>query len=421
MDEFVIRVSQLKKKYQLYTKPFDRLKEVLHPLRKSYHKDFYALKDLSFEIKKGQSVGIIGKNGSGKSTLLKILTGIVAPTSGKVEVVGRVAALLELGAGFNPDLTGLENIYLSGALNGYSQQEMTKLLPDVLDFADIGNFIHQPVRIYSSGMFARLAFAIAVSVDPDILIVDEALSVGDIRFQQKCIRRMKAIRDSGRTVIFVSHDVALLSTFCDFAIWIHEGIVKESGRAKEIVNLYTSFMAYALEPKLIANKTSSISLTEQSFQQWWPMLGERLGSGMVEIRDYRFIVSGKSVQFIKGGEDVEMQVQYEVLNDIEMPILGVMFRNRLGVLIFGINNRMYNHDFGSLCKGHYIGSMNFKMPLLGNGDYTISFSIADGTQATHEQLQWIHDGIAFQVMNPEDKYNIGALVVIDKVHFSNSK
>lgn len=420
MDDIAVRVSQLRKKYQLYAKPIDRLKEVLHPFRKSYHKDFYALNDLSFEIKKGQSVGIIGKNGSGKSTLLKILTGIITPTSGNIQVIGRVAALLELGAGFNPDLTGLENVYLSGALIGYSKQEMAKLLPDVLDFADIGDFIYQPVKIYSSGMFARLAFAIAVTVDPDILIVDEALSVGDVRFQQKCIRRMRAIRDGGRTVIFVSHDVALLGTFCDFAIWIHEGLVKEKGAAKEIVNLYTSFMAYDLEPKLIANTNCSNVLTDQSSQQWWPMLGERLGFGFVEIGNYRFIVDGKSVQFVTGGEEVEMQVQYEVLDHIEMPILGVMFRNRFGVLIFGINNRMYNHDFGSLDKGQYIGSIYFKMPVLGNGDYTVSFSIADGTQATHEQLQWIHDGIAFRVMRPGDKYGIGALVVIDRVHFSNS-
>ena len=204
MPNTAIKVSNLTKIYKLYDKPMDRLKESLHPLKKNYHKDFYALNDVSFEVKKGETVGIIGKNGAGKSTLLKIITGVLTPTSGDVQVNGRIASLLELGAGFNPEYTGIENIYLQGTLMGFGHEEMAAKVDEILAFADIGDFIHQSVKMYSSGMFARLAFAVAINVDPDILIVDEALSVGDAAFQNKCIRKMEEIGDKGITILFVS-------------------------------------------------------------------------------------------------------------------------------------------------------------------------------------------------------------------------
>ena len=236
MHNTAIKVSHLTKVYKLYDKPIDRLKESLHPFKKSYHKDFYALNDVSFEIKKGETVGIIGKNGAGKSTLLKIITGVLTPSSGHVHVNGRIASLLELGAGFNPEYTGLENIYLQGTLMGYSHSEMEAKVDEILIFADIGDFVYQPVKMYSSGMFARLAFAIAINVNPDILIVDEALSVGDAAFQLKCFAKMQKLRTDGTTILFVSHDTYSVRTLCTNALWINKGCLMDSGNPVEVIN-----------------------------------------------------------------------------------------------------------------------------------------------------------------------------------------
>lgn len=239
MNNTAIKVSHLTKIYKLYDKPIDRLKESLHPLKKQYHKDFYALNDVSFEIKRGETVGIIGKNGAGKSTLLKIITGVLTPTGGSVHVHGRIASLLELGAGFNPEYTGLENIYFQGSLMGYTREEMESRVDEILAFADIGDFIHQPVRMYSSGMFARLAFAVAINVDPDILIVDEALSVGDAKFQSKSIKKMESIRNKGTTILFVSHAIEQVKRFCSHAMWIDNGRLIQIGDQSTVADLYT--------------------------------------------------------------------------------------------------------------------------------------------------------------------------------------
>ncbi|MGE5327918.1 MAG: ABC transporter ATP-binding protein [Deltaproteobacteria bacterium] len=237
-EEIAIKVENLIKLYRLYDRPVDRLKESFHPFRKRYHKEFYALNGISFEVKKGETVGIIGKNGSGKSTLLKIITGILTPTSGEVTVNGKVSALLELGAGFNPEYTGIENIYLNGTLMGYSKEEMDAKMQDIIDFADIGDFIYQRVKMYSSGMFARLAFAVAISVNPDILIVDEALSVGDIGFQAKCFAKFRSLQQEGKTIIFVTHDIEAVIKYCQSAILFKEGNIIMQGLPKEVVDLY---------------------------------------------------------------------------------------------------------------------------------------------------------------------------------------
>ncbi|WP_298691092.1 ABC transporter ATP-binding protein, partial [uncultured Sulfuricurvum sp.] len=223
MGNTAISVHDLNKTYKLYDHPIDRLKEALHPLRRSYHHDFKALSDISFDIAKGDSIGIIGKNGAGKSTLLKIITGVLTPTSGSVKVHGRIASLLELGAGFNPEYTGIENIYLQGMLIGYTRTEVDEKIADIIAFADIGEFIYQSVKIYSSGMFARLAFAVAIHVDPDILIVDEALSVGDFAFQYKCFQAFRRFQETGKTILFVSHSTQQIIQYCNKALLMHEG------------------------------------------------------------------------------------------------------------------------------------------------------------------------------------------------------
>jgi len=238
MNDIAIRVENLSKAYKLYQKPVDRLKEALHPLKKKYHKDFYALKDLSFEIKKGETVGIVGKNGSGKSTLLKLITGVTTPSGGKITVNGRISAILELGAGFNPQMTGLENIYLNTSINGMSRQETDSKVAEIIAFAELGEFIHQPVKTYSSGMKARLAFAVSISVEPDILIVDEALSVGDAAFQRKCFAKMEDIRTKGATILFVSHSEASIVSLCNRAIWLVNGSKVLDGEPKLVTSLY---------------------------------------------------------------------------------------------------------------------------------------------------------------------------------------
>lgn len=237
-DDIAIKVDNLSKVYKLYTSPIDRLKESLNPLRKKYHQDFFALNDVSFEIKKGESVGIIGKNGSGKSTLLKIISGVLTPTNGNVQVNGKIAALLELGSGFNPELSGIENVYFNGMLMGYTRDEMDARLDDILSFADIGDFVYQPVKSYSSGMLVRLAFSVAISVEPEILIVDEALSVGDVYFQAKCINAIDRFRSNGCNVFFVSHNIETIKSLCQCAIHLENGKMVGIGDAGEITDVY---------------------------------------------------------------------------------------------------------------------------------------------------------------------------------------
>src|SRR5271169_4397552 len=240
MSNITIRVEELTKIYKLYAKPVDRLKETISPFRRRYHREFFALKDISFNVHMGQTLGIIGKNGSGKSTLLKILTGVLTPSSGRVISTGRISALLELGTGFNPEATGIENIYFSGTIMGYTNDEIGRKVPDILNFADLGEFIYQPVKIYSSGMFVRLAFAVAINVDPDILIIDEALSVGDIRFQQKCFRKIREFQKNNKTIILVTHDVGAVKSFCNSALWLVEGALYLMGEPDDVCKKYIS-------------------------------------------------------------------------------------------------------------------------------------------------------------------------------------
>ncbi len=248
-EDIAIKVENLTKIYKLYNSPMDRLKESLHPFRRKYHKDFYALNNVSFEIRKGETVGIIGKNGSGKSTLLKILTGVLTPSNGKVMVNGKVSALLELGAGFNPELTGIENIYFSGTLMGYPREDMDARLADILSFADIGEFIHQPVKMYSSGMFVRLAFAVSINVNPELLIVDEALSVGDEAFQRKCFAKIIKFQQEGKTILFVSHSAAVITELCNRCILFDQGEQLLSLEPKPVISAYQR-LVYAPPEKM---------------------------------------------------------------------------------------------------------------------------------------------------------------------------
>jgi ABC-type polysaccharide/polyol phosphate transport system ATPase subunit len=293
------------------------VKEALHPLRKQYHRGFEALKNISFEINKGQTLGVIGKNGSGKSTLLKILTKVLTPSSGSVEVNGKVAALLELGAGFNPELTGIENIYFSGTLMGYTEKQIKERIPHILEFADIGEFSSQPVKLYSSGMFARLAFAVAINVSPDILIVDEALSVGDAAFSLKCLNKMNEIARAGSTIIFVSHDIQSVKTFCDQVLWMHEGRIQDFGESNKTCSAYLEYM-YSNTLRTHEDEEGGLGCRTK-LSRW--------GTGEVMVTDFH-LHSGKVKDYIFNYND-EVEVKIEALSHVA---------NREGRIGFSIKN-----------------------------------------------------------------------------------
>lgn len=335
MSNIAIKVQNLSKVYKLYDKPIDRLKESLHPLKKKYHKEFYALNDVSFEIKKGETVGIIGKNGAGKSTLLKIITGVLTPSSGHVHVNGRIASLLELGAGFNPEYTGVENIYLQGTLMGYTKEEMESKIQAILDFADIGDFVYQPVKSYSSGMFARLAFAVAINVDPDILIVDEVLSVGDARFQSKSIKKMESIRNNGTTILFVSHDTNQIKRFCTKCIWLHKNELRELG-----------------EPSYIADKyIDSLYIKESEKNSIDKKNNELLISRIKNIS----LNNSK----IKTFDSLILKIEYEVYNKVDDLLIGVAIHDSEHNYIFGPNTHLDNFN---ILNGKGIHQIIYKLP-----------------------------------------------------------
>lgn len=325
--ETIIDIKHLNKVYNLYDKPIDRLKEVLSPTHKSYHREHYALNDISLEIKKGESVGIVGKNGSGKSTLLKIITGVLNPTSGEINVKGKISALLELGAGFNPEYTGIENIYLNGTMMGYSKAEMDEKVDDIIAFADIGDFINQPVKTYSSGMFARLAFAVSINVEPEILIVDETLSVGDTRFQIKCMDKMKEMMEGGTTVLFVSHDINAIRRFCTRCIWINEGKMKEAGSVNMVSDHYIDFLK-------MLDAENQVGVENDKMDGFIPQKGI-----VAEIIDFNILnVKNEKVDEVYYDETVKIQIVYDVYDEkIKYPVMGVAIRGCDDKYINGLN------------------------------------------------------------------------------------
>ena len=421
MKDCVLEIKDVSKVYKLYDKRTDRLKETFHPLRKGYHKKFYALNGVSFDVKKGEKVGIIGSNGAGKSTLLKIITGVLTQTEGEVNVDGKIAALLELGAGFNMEYTGIENIYLSGTLMGYSKEEMEEKAQKIIEFADIGDFIYQPVKSYSSGMFVRLAFATQIFSEPDILIVDEALSVGDIRFQQKCFRAMESImRD--KTVILVTHDTAAVTRFCQRIIWINKGQKVYDGEVVEGLKKYKEFIInQAIEEKnAVGNNDFS---TGKQLQTDIDCRGDEaipeVLSGIVpkgngDANIYRcglYNAADELVDVVEPKQDVHVKVCVEYKRKIETPILGLAVRDRLGNEVIGINTETLGMSL--LCaegKMQYI--MSFKIPELNKGEYTMSIAIANGYQADHVQMCWIDDVIVFRIL--DRAHDIPGFIYIDE-------
>lgn len=375
--EQVIRVDHVSKVYKIYDSPKDRFKEAMGIGRgKQYHKDYYALNDLSFQVGKGEIVGVVGRNGSGKSTILKILTGVLNQTAGNVEITGKVAALLELGAGFNMEYTGMKNIYLNAAMMRASREEIEAKIPEILAFADIGDYIHQPVKTYSSGMFVRLAFAVAIHVDPDILIVDEALAVGDAKFQLKCMDKFLEFVKKGKTILFVTHDVNAVKRFCNRAIWLNQGKLIMDGNTDEVTDRYLDFLKsdLSIDQYLAKSVTRSTEVEETLVQ------ADTQGIEMAEIYNLRMYNSrGQEIDEILHGQPVVLRVGYIVSDTtIANPILGVAIRRIDNEYICGLNTKL---DKVSIPwkKGYNEITLTYPNFNLVGGEYYFDVGIFDRT------------------------------------------
>jgi len=399
----IISIRDLCKVYKLYDSPAHRLKEALNPFGRKYHREFYALHDINLDIMRGETIGLVGPNGAGKSTLLKAITGVLTPTKGSIKVQGRISALLELGAGFNPEINGMENVYFNGTLLGFSREGIDNKIDEILAFADIGDFIHQPVKTYSSGMMVRLAFAVAASVDPEILIIDEALSVGDSRFKQKCLRKINEFIEKQVTLLFVSHDMASVKTFCRKAVWIGDGKVIESGDAKEICKRFSNFMAYDMVPT--PTEEASVIKTDQSRKEYkWFDVGRcaSIGDRSATISRVAFFVAetGEPAELLEGGESVVFLMALRIDEPVLQPIFSIDIKNSLGILIFGVNSFFLQKEIPEMVDGEsHIVKFTFKLPYLKNGDYSITAAVSNGTYHSYVQNHIVHESVIFQIAN----------------------
>lgn len=406
-DDLVISVDDVSKRYEIYAKPVDRLKQMVasgvrrltHGAEAKYFKEFWALHNVSFHVNRGECVALIGRNGSGKSTLLQIIAGTVTPTSGEASVQGRVAALLELGSGFNPEFTGLENVFLNASLLGLSREEVNAKLDDILAFADIGDFVNQPVKTYSSGMTVRLAFAVQAQIDPDVLIVDEALAVGDARFQAKCFARLKALRDRGTSILLVTHSTEQVVTHCDRAILIDRGNKLEDGAPRPVVNRYLDLLYGRERDVRIVEKVgehAGDATVNPQLLGFDPEFGERhdaffatrpsynpyehrWGDGCAEIIDFA-VFAGDEVypQVIRSGADVSVYLRYRFKRDIIRPILGITLKTKEGLTVYGTNTEiaLMEEAFPDGEAGRSgIAHCQFKLNC-APGDYFLSLGIA---------------------------------------------
>ena len=394
-NQTVIEVTSLTKIYKIFNKPIDRVKEALSPINKRYSHDFYALKNVSFSVKRGENIGFIGKNGAGKSTLLKLITGVLTPSAGNIKVNGRIASLLELGAGFNPEMTGVENIFFYGIVMGKSEKEIEAVKNDIIAFADIGEFINQPVKTYSSGMFARLAFAVNAYVEPDILIVDEALSVGDNQFQMKCMHKMQELIEGGTSILFVSHDVNVIRRFCHKAMWLDHGEVKAYGEVNTIADQYMDFL------KLNDKKTEE---TTEKAKQPDPDKNKKTKHSntnkevAAEIKNIRlYNAKEQQIHTISYDEPLTVAVDYEVYEpNLPNPVLGIAIKSINGDYICGLNTLLDKAPI-PWKKGKNSFSLEYTkgVRLLG-GTYYLDVALMEETATI--PIEYLARAIEFQVV-----------------------
>ncbi len=399
MTDNAIEINHLKKIYHLYDKPTDLVKEFIHPLRKQYHHDFTAIDDLCLTIKKGQTVGIIGKNGAGKSTLLKMITGVSTPTGGAITVNGIIASLLELGAGFNPMMTGMENIYLNGTIMGFSKREITGKVDAIKDFADIGEFIYQPVKMYSSGMFARLAFSVAINVDPDILIVDEALSVGDMAFQMKCFQKFRDFQESGKTILFVTHGLDTVIRYCTRGIVIDTGKIVCDGSPKVAVDAFKKVLSGDFYNKNKGEKviTGSTQLLKKSFDEHSEL--NIYGNSKATIYDYGILdENGKPSAIIEYNTEFIIVMKVKFFETIIEPIFAFTLKDIKGLEITGTNSSMKYVTTNTYEKEQMVTVTFSQKANLQPGQYALSLGCVNMNDNGVEVYSRIYDAILFDVI-----------------------
>jgi|SRR5579871_3241756 len=377
----LVLVQNLSKLYRLYQRPSDRLWELL-PGSRPRHRDFWALRDISFQVEKGEMLGVVGPNGSGKSTLLEIVSGILQPTSGRVVTRGRAAALLELGAGFNPEFTGRENVYLNGEIMGLSRAEISKAMPSIEAFAEIGDFIARPVKEYSSGMYVRLAFATAIHVQPEVLIVDEALAVGDAVFANRCVRKFEELRERNVTVLFVSHDLGLVKQLSTQAILLLNGRIEAHGTPNDVINRYIGLVLEKEAPKIEKGQVRA------SF---------RHGDASSEVLSVEVLnVRGEPVTVVNGGECITVRVRSRFHRAIVDPMVGILIRTRIGMEVYGTNTRIEKLHLGEMQPGDDL-EVDFQMECwLTPQSYTLTVATQNADGTSHD---WLDDAIAFEVVD----------------------
>ncbi len=419
-NDIAIHVDHVKKMYKLYDRPSDRLKESLGLTRRKCYREHYALQDISFDIARGETIGIIGTNGAGKSTLLKIITGVLNPTDGEVTVNGRISALLELGAGFNMEYTGIENVYLNGTMMGFSEEEIDARLENILAFADIGDFVNQPVKMYSSGMFVRLAFAVAINIDPEILIVDEALSVGDVFFQAKCYRKFEDFKKEGKTILFVSHDLNSISKYCDRVILLDHGKVMDTGSPKEMVDLYKRLIVHqgpeAGEQQIHGQ---NIPADRKGWITPFEMNPNALEYGDKKAEMVGFMLldeNGLPTNTIEKGSTFTMKVKIRYHEDIDDPIFAYTIKDMRGTEITGTNT-MFEHITVQPRKAGETDIVTYTQRVdLQGGEYLISFGLTgyrDGDFTVYHRLYDACSLTVFSTKNTVGFYDMNSRIEIE--------
>lgn len=396
-----LRVSNVSKQYRIYDRPGDRLKETLTRGRWKAHREFWALKDISFELDAGTTTGIVGPNGCGKSTLLQIIAGTLEPTHGEVLVDGRVAALLELGAGFNTEFTGLENIYLSAQLMGFSRRRTEELLPEIERFAEIGPFIHQPVKTYSSGMYVRLAFAIAVNADPQVLLVDEALAVGDASFQHRCLRRIKEMQENGVTILFVSHDLGAVRALCSRALLLNAGSLVIDGRPSDVLNRYQRLIMArdeAYEAESHASTEIESEAPQPEDEGGTPLhYTYRHGDGSARVLSAQLLdAAHRPVEIVETGEAVSIRLRVLFERETDEPVFGFLLRNRHGIHVYGTNTKLQETGLGSVSAGEIVEASFVFNCWLGTDSFNVAVAVhsADGVS-----FDWLDGALFFRVIS----------------------
>jgi len=381
----VVLVQNVSKLYCLYHRPSDRIREVFPFANKKLHTDFWALRDISFSVEKGETLGLVGPNGCGKSTLLQIICGILQPTSGRVVTTGRVAALLELGAGFNPEFTGRENVALNGEIMGLSRAAIERALPSIAAFADIGEFLERPVKEYSSGMYVRLAFATAIHVEPEILVVDEALAVGDAVFANRCVRKFEELKQRKITVLFVSHDLGLVKQLSDRAILLVNGRIHSQGEPSQVINRYIGLV---LEKQRAEVEPRQEKRLDASF---------RHGDGTSEILEVQLLdAAGEPARTVASGEPVRVRVRSIFHQPKTDPMVGILIRNRIGMDVYGTNTRVEQVALGSFEPGDEL-ELDFEFECwLGPQQYTLTVATQNLDGSSHD---WLDDVLAFEVVD----------------------